>query len=74
MPKYWGEQIFTHGRFPKVGLKQKTEREKACMAHASRLSQNLCYGVVVENTQNIDHTFMCGSKLKISYMCGQVIP
>ena len=24
MPKYWGKQIFTHGRFPKVGQKQKT--------------------------------------------------
>ena len=28
MPKYWGKQIFTHGRFPNVGQKQKTEREK----------------------------------------------
>ena len=28
MPKYWGKQIFTHGRFPEVGQKQKTEREK----------------------------------------------
>ena len=25
MPKYWGEQIFAHKRFPKVGQKQKTE-------------------------------------------------
>ena len=26
MPKYWGKQIFAHGRFPnKVGQKQKTE-------------------------------------------------
>ena len=54
MPKYWGKQIFTHGRFPKVGHKQKTvrkerEREerklvltmaKLCMAHASHLDQN----------------------------------
>ena len=23
MPKYWGKQIFTHGRFPEVGEKQK---------------------------------------------------
>ena len=53
MPKYWGKQIFTHGRFPKVG--QKTERRggerererlnngnnngQARMAHASRLGQ-----------------------------------
>ena len=28
MPKYSGKQIFAHGRFPKVGQKQKTEREK----------------------------------------------
>ena len=28
MPKYWGKQIFKHGRFPEVGQKQKTEREK----------------------------------------------
>ena len=25
MPKYWGKQIFAHGRFPEVGQKQKTE-------------------------------------------------
>ena len=28
MPKYWGKQIFTHGRFLKVGQKQKTEKER----------------------------------------------
>ena len=28
MPKYWGKQIFAHGRFPEVGQKQKTVREK----------------------------------------------
>ena len=29
MPKYWGKQIFTHGRFLEVDQKQKTEeREK----------------------------------------------
>ena len=28
MPKYWGKQIFAHGRFPKVGLKQKTEKKE----------------------------------------------
>ena len=26
IPKYWGKQIFTHGRFPEVGQKQKTEK------------------------------------------------
>ena len=28
MPKYWGKQIFTHGSFPEVGQKQKTERKR----------------------------------------------
>ena len=28
MPKYWGKQIFTHGNFPEVGQKQKTERKE----------------------------------------------
>ena len=28
MPKYWGKQIFTHGRFSEVGQKQKTERKE----------------------------------------------
>ena len=28
MPKYWGKQIFMHGRFPEVGQKQKTERKR----------------------------------------------
>ena len=28
MPKYWGKQIFAHGRFPEVSQKQKTERSR----------------------------------------------
>ena len=28
MPKYGEKQIFAHGRFPEVGQKQKTERER----------------------------------------------
>ena len=28
MPKHWGEHIFTHGSFPEVGQKQKTEKKK----------------------------------------------
>ena len=28
MPKYWGKQIFTHGRFPEVGQKKKMERKR----------------------------------------------
>ena len=60
MPKYWGKQSFTHGRFLEVGEKQKTEREKERekrrdrkmvitmanlhMAHASRLGQKMSVG------------------------------
>ena len=28
MPKYWEGNYFTHGSFPEVGKKQKTEKEK----------------------------------------------
>ena len=28
MPKYWVTNYFTHGRFPEVGQKQKTEKKK----------------------------------------------
>ena len=28
MPKYWVKNYFAHGRFPEVGQKQKTERER----------------------------------------------
>ena len=28
MPKYWGKQIFTHGRFPEVGEKYKAEKKE----------------------------------------------
>ena len=28
MPKYWGKQMFTHGRFPEVGEKKKAEKKK----------------------------------------------
>ena len=28
MPKYCGENFFTHGRFTEVGQKQKTERKR----------------------------------------------
>ena len=38
MPKYWGKQIFTHGRFPEVGQKQKTERKE---------EERLNYGLLV---------------------------
>ena len=28
MPKYWVTNFFAYGRFPEVGKKQKTERER----------------------------------------------
>ena len=28
MQKYWGKQIFAHGRFPEVGQKQETKEKK----------------------------------------------
>ena len=28
IPKYWVKNYFTHGRFPEVGQKQKTEKKK----------------------------------------------
>ena len=28
MPKYWVKNYFTHGSFPEVGQKQKTEKKK----------------------------------------------
>ena len=28
MLNYWGKQIFSHGSFPEVGQKQKTEKER----------------------------------------------
>ena len=38
MLKYCGKQIFTHGRFPEVGQKQKTEREKKRKKKKERLN------------------------------------
>ena len=28
MPKYWGKQIFAHGRYPEVDQKQKMEKKE----------------------------------------------
>ena len=39
MPKYWGKQIFTHGRFPKVGQKQKTEKKERKILQGLRVAQ-----------------------------------
>ena len=36
MPKYWGKQIFTHGRFPEVGEKQKAYGQLHFVSHHAR--------------------------------------
>ena len=38
MPKYWEKQIFTHGSFPEVGQKQKTERKEREKREEERLN------------------------------------
>ena len=38
MPKYWGKQIFAHGRLPEVGEKQKTERKRRREKEEERLN------------------------------------
>ena len=38
MPKYWGKQIFAHGRFFEVGKKQKTERKERKRERKKRLN------------------------------------
>ena len=40
MPKYWGKQIFTHGRFPEVGQKQKTEKRKKKKERRAKVGNN----------------------------------
>ena len=42
MPKYWGKQIFAHGRFQEVGQKQKKEREKRRRAKLVNNNGQLC--------------------------------
>ena len=45
MPKYWGKQIFTHGRFPEGGEKQKAHasmpgpKSRFCM---TLLTEKIC--------------------------------
>ena len=40
MPKYWGKQIFTHGRFLEVGQKQKTEKKKKKEERGAKVGNN----------------------------------
>ena len=59
--KTLGGNYFTHGRFPEVGQKQKTERKRekyawrtqARMAHASRLDQKKKRKKVSENNGQV---------------------
>ena len=44
MPKYWGKQIFTHGRFPEVGQKQKTEEKTKKKKTKERLNDGINNG------------------------------
>ena len=38
MPKYWVKNYFAHGRFPEVGQKQKTEKERKKEREKERLN------------------------------------
>ena len=49
MPKYWVKNYFAHGRFPKVGQKQKTEREQA------RVCNKLQLGTIYTNGSRSIH-------------------
>ena len=40
MRKYWGKQIFTHGSFPEVGRKQKTEEKERKKRERAKVSDN----------------------------------
>ena len=41
MPKYWVKNYFAHGRFPKVGKKQKTEKkEKRERERGAKVGEN----------------------------------
>ena len=44
MPKYWGKQIFTHGRFPEVGQKQKTEKKERKKKRKGKKKSETSYG------------------------------
>ena len=40
MPKYYGKQIFTHGRFPEVGEKEKTGKKKKKKRERAKVGDN----------------------------------
>ena len=51
MPNYWVKNYFTHGRFPKVGQKQKMEREKKKKRKDKRLNNGNNNGQATHGTQ-----------------------
>ena len=57
MPKYWGKQIFTHGRFPEVGQKQKTEKKKEKERKKERLNNGDNNGHSLSLSPNIIYLF-----------------
>ena len=59
MPKYWGKQIFAHGRFPEVGQKQKTERKrKKERMHDARKPPGLKICLIGPHTQPDDNCYL----------------
>ena len=40
MPKYWGKQTFSLGRFPEVGQKQKMEKKERQKERRAKLGNN----------------------------------
>ena len=59
MPKYWGKQIFTHGRFPEVGQKQKTEKRKR---RKERLNDGNNNGQATHGARKHTHASRLGQK------------
>ena len=37
MPKYWGKQIFSHGRFPKVDGGEKRKKDRTIVITMAKL-------------------------------------
>ena len=58
MPKYWGKQIFTHGSFPEVGQKQKTEKKERERAKVGNNKGQLC----IATRPRVAHTKPPGPK------------
>ena len=68
MPKYWRKQIFTHGRFPEVGQKQKTEKKNKKRRKKQKLPKKnifFSYAKILEETNFRTREFpLSGSKVE----------